>query len=150
MLVAVIPLSCAHRRPGSTALIPPPAPPRASASTEHFQSAAEPPEQLRKKSTPQLNNPVRRESRLPEGVRPTDAPDEPAARRPLGTTWSVVVSQTPASGGNSGARPPLASEGRDAEPPPRMGRTLDLFGGAVAALCGTLAIRKRVRESRPN
>jgi hypothetical protein len=148
MLAAAIPLgSCAHRRPVSTGLLPPRA---ASASTDHFQSADEPPEQLRRKSTPRSDDRASREPRRLDGARPTDAPDEPASHRPLGTTWSVVVSQAPPSGGNSDARQTLGSEGRGAERPQGTGRTLDLFGGAVAALCGTLAIRKRVRESRPN
>jgi hypothetical protein len=151
--VVALPLSsCAHRRPSSTSLAAPAPPARPeSGSVDRLKRADEALERLRQQLAPRSNGAGANNRRNADIARPTDAPDEPASRRPLGTTWSVVVSQPPTTPGDSAPRGQhlTRSDSAEADPPKRSRRTFDLVGGAVAALCGTLAIRKRAREARP-
>ena len=139
---------CAHRHADTIRLGAPPPPPRTqNEPTDHRKRADEALERLRQQMQRRTPDHARRGGNT-EGAQPTDAAEEPA-RRALGTTWSVVTSQGP----SPGAPEPMQTEWRTAaeshadqaaDTHPRA----NLFGGVVAALCATLAIRKRVRESR--
>jgi hypothetical protein len=139
---------CAHRRAGAVRLGAPLPPPRTQTDdpSEHLKRADDALERLRDQLQ---RRPQDRASRGtdPAAPRPTDAaePNPP----PLGPTWSVVTSQRPPANGSEPSQSRLRmAEASNADDDADGHHRADFVGGAIAALCATLAIRKRVRESR--
>jgi hypothetical protein len=153
LVIAAGSANCAHRSAARFSPSIPPAPPRIepNAEIDHTRRADAALDRLRR----QLHD---RAGASPDRAapRPTDAGSDTAQpERPLGTTWNVVISQTPNGGpsprGTMDAARAPKSESSHAVAPVVAHRTphraLDVSLGLIGGLCAALAVRKRIRRS---